>query len=72
MVMSDQEQPDLVKQVHQIDFAAALRHEQEQAAALRRAEIPLMPSRLSIAVRVLIGTVLCGGGVFVGWLVWHR
>jgi hypothetical protein len=72
MAMSDQGQPDLVKQVYQIDFEASLRHEQEQAAALRQLKLPLIPSWLLILIWVLIGAVICGGGVFLGWLAWRH
>ena len=69
--MSDQEQADLIKQVHQIDFAAALRHEQEQAAS-RLADIQFMPPWILVVVWISIGAILFGGGMFAGWLGWHH
>jgi len=70
MAMSDQGQPDLVKQVYQIEFEASLRREQEQAVALRKAKIPLVPSWFIIVFWVLIGAAICG--LFVGWIVWRH
>jgi len=70
MAMSDQGQPDLVKQVYQIEFEASLRREQEQAVALRQAKIPLVPSWLIIVISVLIGAAI--SGVVVGWIVWRH
>jgi len=66
-----EDEPDhLTEQVHRLDFAAALRREEEQMA-LRRPETP-MPLWLLALIWMAIGAALFGGGMFAGWLVWHR
>jgi hypothetical protein len=54
------------EQVHRLDFAAALRREEEQMA-LQRADMRMPPWLLAL-IWLGIGAVLFGGGVFVGWL----
>ena len=63
---NDSLEDHLTEQVQRLDFAAALRREEEQMA-LRRAEIPI-PRWLLALIWLGIGAVLFGGGVFVGWL----
>lgn len=70
--MSEPESSEFVRQVQQLDFAAALRHEQEQAAARRTGGVPLISSWQIVLVWMAIGTVLFGSGLFVGWLAWHH
>jgi hypothetical protein len=60
----------LAEQVHAIDFAAALRRQDEQMA-LRQADMPMPAWRLAL-IWIPIGAVASGGGVFAGWLVWHH
>jgi hypothetical protein len=60
----------LASQIHAIDFAAALRREEEQIA-LRRADMPMRPWRVAF-IWLAIGAVLSSGGVVVGWLAWHH
>ena len=65
--MNRQDEKDhLTEQVHRLDFAVALRREEEQMA-LRRADMPI-PRWLLALIWLGIGAVLFGGGVFVGWL----
>jgi hypothetical protein len=68
--MSKQEQHDLTEQVHRLDFAAAVRREQEQIAL--RQGVQAMPLWLFAVIWTAIGAILFGGGLFVGWLEWHR
>jgi hypothetical protein len=69
--MNRQDQADrLTEQVHRLDFAAALRREEEQMI-LQRADMR-MPVWLLALIWMAIGAVLFGGGMFVGWLVWHH
>jgi hypothetical protein len=60
----------LALQIHAIDFAAALRREEEQMA-LRKADMPMPLWRVAL-IWMAIGIVLSGGGLFAGWLVWHH
>jgi hypothetical protein len=69
--MSERHRPDFIEQVHRIDLAAAVRAELEHAAA-QQAGVQTMPLWLLALIWMTIGAVLCGGGMFVGWLVWHR
>ncbi len=64
------ETDDLAEQAHRINFAAAARGEQEQAA-WRQAAIQTTLPWLVALIWFAIGAVLFGGGVFVGWLAWH-
>jgi len=60
----------IAEQVRAIDFAAALRREEEQMA-LRQADMAMSPWRVAI-IWMAIGVVLSGGGVFAGWLAgWY-
>jgi hypothetical protein len=59
----------LAEQVHAIEFAAAVRREQEQMA-LQRADMP-MPMWRVVLIWTAIGGVLSSGGI-AGWLVWHH
>jgi hypothetical protein len=69
--MNRQDQADrLTEQVHRLDFAAALRREEEQMV-LQRADMR-MPLWLLALIWTAIGAVLFGGGMFAGWLVWHH
>ena len=69
--MNRQDETDhLTEQVHRLDFAAALRREEEEMA-LQRAGMR-MPLRLFAVIWMAIGAVLLGGGMFAGWLVWHH
>jgi len=69
--MNRQDETDhLTEQVHRLDFAAALRREEEQMA-FQRADTR-MPLWLVALIWMAIGAVLFGGGMFAGWLVWHR
>jgi hypothetical protein len=68
--MNRQDETDrLTEQVHAIDFAVALRREQEQMA-LRRADMP-MPMWRVVLIWTAIGGVLSSGGI-AGWLIWHH
>jgi hypothetical protein len=69
--MSEHDRPDIAEQVHQIDFAAAVRAEQEQAALRRRDHQPI-PLWLLALIWMATGSILFGSGMFVGWLVWHN
>ena len=69
--MSEREQPDLADQVQRLDFAAALRHEQEQAFQ-QPSSVQVMPLWLLAMIWMAIGAVLFGGGLFVGWVTWHH
>lgn len=71
MAMSEREQPDLADQVQRLDFAAALRHEQEQAFQ-QPSGVQVMPLWLLAMIWMAIGAVLFGGGLFVGWVTWHH
>jgi len=70
-MMSKRAQPDLIEQVHRLDFAAAVRREQDQAL-LRQVNVQAMPLWLLVLNWIAIGAILFGGGVFVGWLAWHH
>jgi hypothetical protein len=70
--MSEPESSQFFRQVQQLDFAAALRHEHEQAAARRTGGVPLISSWRIVLVWMAIGAVLFGSGLFVGWLAWHH
>jgi hypothetical protein len=68
--MNRQDETDhLTEQVHRLDFAAALRREEEQMALHRALRKPLW---LLALIWMAIAAVLFGGGMFAGWLVWHR
>jgi len=69
--MGEHDRPDIAEQVHQIDFAAAVRSEQEQAA-VRRGDHQPMPLWLLAVTWMAMGSILFGGGMFVGSLVWHN
>ena len=60
----------IAEQVRAIDFAAALRREEEQMA-LRQADMAMSPWRVAM-IWFAIGVVLSGVCVFTGWLAWHR
>ncbi len=70
-MMSKRAQPDLIEQVHRLDFAAAVRREQDQAL-LRQVNVQAMPPWLLVLNWIAIGAILFGGCVFVGWLAWHH
>ena len=70
MTNRQDETDHLTEQVHRLDFAAALRREEEQMA-LQRAHMR-MPMRLLVLIWTAIGAVLLGGGMFAGWIVWHH
>jgi hypothetical protein len=70
--MNEPEPPEFARQVQQLGFAAALRQEQEQAAARWTGGVSLMPSWRLVLVWMAIGAVLFGSGLFVGWLTWHQ
>ena len=68
--MNRQDETDhLTEQAHRLDFAAALRREEEQMA-LQRADMR-MPLWLLALIWMAIGTILFGGCAFVGWLALH-
>jgi hypothetical protein len=69
--MSKQPQPDLIEQVHRLDFAAAVRREQDQALR-QRVSVQATPLWLLALIWIAIGVILFGSGVFVGWLAWHH
>ena len=69
--MSKQTQPDLIEQVHRLDFAAAVRREQDQALR-QRVSVQATPLWLLALIWIAIGVILFGSGVFVGWLAWHH
>jgi hypothetical protein len=70
-VMSEEEQPDLAGRAHRLDFAAAVRREQEQA--LRQpVSVSATPLWLLALIWIAIGTILFGSGMFVGWLAWDH
>ena len=69
--MSEEEQPDLISRAHRLDFAAAVRREQEQASR-QQVSVRAMPLCLLAMIWIAIGTILFGSGVFVGWLAWHH
>jgi hypothetical protein len=69
--MSEEEQPDLVGRAHRLDFAAAVRREQEQALR-QQVSVRAMPLWLLALIWIAIGAILFGSGVFVGWLAWHH
>jgi hypothetical protein len=70
LTMNRQDETDhLTEQVHRLDFAAALRREEEQMALHRALRKPLW---LLALIWMAIAAVLFGGGMFAGWLVWHR
>jgi hypothetical protein len=63
--MNRQDQADrLTEQVHRLDFAAALRREEEQMV-LQRADMR-MPVWLLALIWMAIGAVLFAGGMFCG------
>jgi len=69
--MNRQDETDhLTEQVHRLDFATALRREEEQMAS-QRADTR-MPLWLVALIWMAIGAVLFGGGMFAAWLAWHR
>jgi hypothetical protein len=70
-MMSKQAQPDLIEQVHRIDFAAAVRREQDQAL-LQLVNAHAIPLWLLVLNWIAIAAVLFGGCVFVSWLAWHH
>jgi type VI protein secretion system component VasF len=68
--MNRQDETDhLTEQVNRLDFAAALRREEEQMA-LQRADMR-MPLWLLALIWMAIGAVLFGGLMIAGWLVWR-
>jgi hypothetical protein len=69
--MNRQDETDhLTEQVHRLDFAAAVRREQDQA--LRpQVSAQALPLWLLALIWIAIGVILFGSGVFVGWLAWH-
>ena len=69
--MREQEQPDLIEQVHRLDFAAAVRREQDQALR-QQVSVQATPLWLLALIWIAIGAILFGSGVFVGWLAWHH
>jgi hypothetical protein len=58
------------EQVHFFDFAAVLRREEEQMALHRAGHADA--GWLLDLIWMAIGAVLFGGGMFAGWLAWHR
>jgi hypothetical protein len=70
-VGSKQAKPDLIEQVHRLDFAAAVRREQDQALQ-QQVSAQAMPLWLLALIWIAIGVILFGSGVFVGWLAWHH
>ncbi len=69
--MSKHIQPDLIEQVRRLDFAAAVRREQDQAL-LQQVKVQAMPLWLLVLNWIAIGAILFGGCLFVGWLAWRH
>jgi len=68
--MNEQEPSVFTERVHQLDFAAALRHEPEREF-VRRAGVPLLAPWRLFLVWMAIAGVLFGTGMFMGRLAWH-
>jgi hypothetical protein len=68
--VNEREPSEFIERVHQLDFAAALRREQESEVE-RRAGVALMPPWRLFLVWMAIAAILFGTGMFMGWLAWH-